>query len=246
MKALDGFILKIKRADTPFYAALKRSAKAILNFNLPAWKWYDSLVLLLETVWYLGLIRPCRWIAITFWRVPLFRSRCASLGKRLSLEVSPTLGGSLELSVGNDVTISGKLAVLAGRVFDRPRVTIGDHVFLGHETTISVNLNVEIEHDVLIASECYITDNFGHPLDAVRRVALEPPDAADIKPIKICRYAWIGRRCIILPGVTIGEGAIVGAGSVVSRSVPAYAIAVGNPARVLEQSPLKPFSNSSS
>jgi acetyltransferase-like isoleucine patch superfamily enzyme len=54
-------------------------------------------------------------------------------------------------------------------------------------------------------------------------------------PIRICRGAWIGARSIILKGVTIGEGAIVGAGSVVTRDVPAFTIVAGNPARILRE-----------
>ena len=54
-------------------------------------------------------------------------------------------------------------------------------------------------------------------------------------PIKICDNAWIGMNCIILKGVTIGEGAIVGAGSVVTKSVPPWTIVGGNPAKVIKE-----------
>lgn len=55
------------------------------------------------------------------------------------------------------------------------------------------------------------------------------------KPVKICDDAWIGMNVIILKGVTIGEGAIVGAGSVVTRDVPSWTIVAGNPAQVVKQ-----------
>jgi acetyltransferase-like isoleucine patch superfamily enzyme len=54
------------------------------------------------------------------------------------------------------------------------------------------------------------------------------------KPIKICDKSWIGFNSIILKGVTIGEGAIVGAGSVVTRDVPPWTIVAGNPAKVIQ------------
>ena len=54
------------------------------------------------------------------------------------------------------------------------------------------------------------------------------------KPIKVCNDAWIGMNVIILKGVTIGEGAIVGAGSVVTKDVPAWTVVAGNPARVVK------------
>lgn len=56
----------------------------------------------------------------------------------------------------------------------------------------------------------------------------------DIKPITIGDYVWIGYNVTILPGVTIGEGAVIGASSVVSKDIPNYAIAVGNPAKVIK------------
>lgn len=61
-------------------------------------------------------------------------------------------------------------------------------------------------------------------------------DLPDISaPVKICRYVWVGGKTIILPGVIIGEGAVIGAGSVVTRSIPPYCVAVGNPAKVIKQ-----------
>lgn len=62
------------------------------------------------------------------------------------------------------------------------------------------------------------------------------PDFVDTaKPVVIGDGAWIAANTIILPGVTVGRGAVVGAGSVVSRSVPDYAVVAGNPARVIKQ-----------
>lgn len=52
-------------------------------------------------------------------------------------------------------------------------------------------------------------------------------------PIRVCRHAWIGARSVILKGVTIGEGAIVGTGSLVTKDVPSWTIVVGNPARAI-------------
>ena len=56
----------------------------------------------------------------------------------------------------------------------------------------------------------------------------------DCKPVRIGRDAWVGMGCIILPGVTIGEGAIVGAGALVTKDVPPFAVAVGSPAQVIK------------
>ena len=55
------------------------------------------------------------------------------------------------------------------------------------------------------------------------------------KPVRICRKAWIGAGATILPGVTVGENAVVGAGSVVTRDVPPMTIVAGNPAKIIRK-----------
>jgi acetyltransferase-like isoleucine patch superfamily enzyme len=76
-------------------------------------------------------------------------------------------------------------------------------------------------------------DSDAHPRDAMERIADLPPRPEEIKPVRICRRAWIGQNAFILKGVTIGEGAVVGVNSVVLADVPPYAVVMGNPARVV-------------
>jgi acetyltransferase-like isoleucine patch superfamily enzyme len=96
-----------------------------------------------------------------------------------------------------------------------------------------VNGEIVIEEDVLIANDCSIVDSDGHHRNARMRAKGMPQAREDVKPVRICRYAWIGQGSMIRKGVTIGEGAIVGAGSVVIKDVPPYCIVLGNPARVV-------------
>src|SRR5438046_10634158 len=67
-----------------------------------------------------------------------------------------------------------------------------------------------------------------------QRVAGCAPDLEDMQPVRICRGAWIGFGALILKGVTIGEGGIVGANSVVTRDVPPRCVVAGSPARVVK------------
>lgn len=91
---------------------------------------------------------------------------------------------------------------------------------------------IEIGDDAQIGPGVHIYTAW-HPIDpTVRRSGLE-----GASPVKIGNNVWIGGGAIILPGVTIGEDSIVGAGSVVTRDVPARVIAVGSPARVAEKLP---------
>lgn len=84
---------------------------------------------------------------------------------------------------------------------------------------------IMIEDDVQIAANVQHLSNNHDPYD--RQILT-------CKPIRICRGVWIGAGATVLPGVTIGKHAIVGAASVVTKDVPDYAVVAGNPARVIK------------
>ena len=110
------------------------------------------------------------------------------------------------------------------------RVKFGRRVFINYNCTFQPAGGVEIGDDVFIGSDVRIyTTN--HPLDPEERAA----GKATVRPVKIGSKVWIGGGAIILPGVEIGEGTTIGAGSVVTRSIPARCVAVGNPAKVIKQ-----------
>jgi acetyltransferase-like isoleucine patch superfamily enzyme len=130
-------------------------------------------------------------------------------------------------------------------------VIIGNNVFIGRSNLICRS-KIEIGDNVFIAWGSYIYDHNSHSLDYRERekdiaqqlvdykggkffIENKNWDVVETKPIKICSNAWIGMNCIILKGVTIGEGAIVGAGSVVTKDVPAWTIVGGNPAVVIKE-----------
>src|SRR5579885_54030 len=104
---------------------------------------------------------------------------------------------------------------------------------IGWNSTIVVNKEVIIEEDVIVSYNCNISDSDGHRREADLRAAGVPPRPEDIRPVRICRNAWIGNGSYIMKGVTIGDGAITGANSVVISNIPPYSLAIGNPAEVL-------------
>jgi len=110
---------------------------------------------------------------------------------------------------------------------------IGSGAFLGHRLSIAVAKEVVIDDGALIAQGCYIGDHDGHPADLALRIQGRPTPPDEVRPVRIGRHAWIGRDTHILKGVTVGEGAVVGAASVVVSDVPSFAVAAGNPARVI-------------
>jgi len=129
-------------------------------------------------------------------------------------------------------------------VFEREstRLSIGDRCFIG-KGIISVAEDIEIGNDVLVSWGVTITDHNSHSVkfsDRRRDVAdwhARNKNWTGVKTGKVVIQdkAWIGFNAIILKGVTIGEGAIVGAGSVVTKDVPPFTIVAGNPARVVRE-----------
>lgn len=151
------------------------------------------------------------------------------------------------LSVGKDCIVSGNF------IFESPtgRVTIGTHSYIGGGTFISRS-SIEIGDNVTIAWGGTFYDHDSHSLDYMSRRKDIDDELNDIrnghnfienkdwtvvnsKPIKICNDAWIGMNVTILKGVTVGEGAIVGASSVVTKDVPAWTVVAGNPAKVVKE-----------
>ena len=110
-------------------------------------------------------------------------------------------------------------------------IVIGDGTGLSG-ASISARCNITIGKKVLIGAGACIWDNDFHPLDAKQRRE-HPTDNPLGSPINIEDDVFIGARALILKGVRIGRGAVVGAGSVVTRDVKAEDIVAGNPARVV-------------
>jgi acetyltransferase-like isoleucine patch superfamily enzyme len=234
MGSIDQFVLRVKRADTPFYTKLKHIAHSAQRYRLPLplpWIWLIEVIHSARGVWGLVWMRFC----VMLYREPLFRRRCESVGDNLYLELLPSISGHVRITLGNDVIVSGALAVGCSRVCEAPELIVGNNVFLGHQVVLHPNKRIVIEDDVLVASNCFITDSNEHPIDMERRIRHEPCTSEEIKPVFIRRGAWLGRGCIVLRGVEIGEGAIIGAGSVVSKNIPPFTIAVGNPATVTRE-----------
>ena len=107
-------------------------------------------------------------------------------------------------------------------------IIIGDNVGISQPALIS-HCSIRIGDNVKLGGTCVLTTDF-HSLDPIIRASSEDQKHRKSAPVTIEHDAFIGARCIILKGVTIGENSIVGAGSVVTKSIPANEIWAGNPA----------------
>lgn len=143
---------------------------------------------------------------------------------------------------GSPLRIGAGSIVESAIAFDRAggAVSIGCNTFIGGSTLVCAE-RIDIGDDVLIAWGCTIVDHDSHSLnwserkDDVVNWYHKNKDWTHVErqPIEIRDKAWIGLNVLILKGVSIGEGAVVGAGSVVTKDVPPYSLVAGNPARII-------------
>ena len=116
-----------------------------------------------------------------------------------------------------------------------PEILIGDNCWFGADNHITANLRIEIGDNVLTGKRVTISDN-NHG-NSERETLGQAPRLREIVskgPVRIGNNVWIGENSVVLSGVTIGDGAIIAAGSIVTKDVPPYAIVGGNAAKVLK------------
>jgi serine acetyltransferase len=229
---IDSYILKIKQAESPGYAGLKKLAKALLTFHPPIPRAMDPIYLFIQYLRILGLETEER-ISVACFRFPVLRAMCVSIGERLQMERIPNVRGSVRIFIGDDVRLSGQSTISGGRVFPDPEFRVGNRSFIGAGCVFSIAKSITIGDDVLIAGGCTISDYSAHPVDPEKRIAGLQVDPEDVRPVRIENRAWLGKGATVLPGVTIGDGAVVGAAAVVTKDVPPGRICVGNPGRLL-------------
>jgi acetyltransferase-like isoleucine patch superfamily enzyme len=123
----------------------------------------------------------------------------------------------------------GVVLLCSGEPLSHPKIYIGASTYINRHTFLDATLSITIGKDCAIGPGCYITDH-----DHGQDLSL-PPLAQPMfsEPTQIGDRVWLGANVTVLKGVTIGENTTVGAGSVVTKDLPAGAIAVGVPAKVI-------------
>lgn len=120
----------------------------------------------------------------------------------------------------------------------------GDNIFLGNNVIVGMNCTFVDNQEIRIGDQVMIASNVqiytsSHPVSPNERLVADFKERGTTffrtyaRPVKIEDNVWIGGGCILLPGVTVGKNSVIGAGSVVNRSVPANCVAAGNPCRVI-------------
>jgi acetyltransferase-like isoleucine patch superfamily enzyme len=227
-------LTRIRKGEGPFWGRVKWAIKSALRIHIPVF-WLTRPLFAALYHLHVGIREGLGWLVRFFWNEPLFRSQCESVGPGLQMEQLPYIAGSGRITLGANVTFGGKPVFIFGnRGEQAPRLTIGDHTFIGHLTSFACSSSITVGRDCLIAGNVQVSDYDGHPVDAERRRAGDPTPPEGVRPVTIGDDVWIGHSAIILKGVTIGDRSIIGAGAVVTRDIPPDCVAAGNPARVVK------------
>jgi len=175
-------------------------------------------------------------IKISTW---FFAKRCGHFGKNSIILPFYSLRGinARNIFIGDGVSI-GMFAWIStvesfnGKKYS-PRIEIGDGTSIGRYCAILANKKITIEKNVLISFRVLITDH-SHEYSNIG-IPISMQGITDGKPVLIKEGVFIGSNCAVLPGVTIGKNSVIGANSAVTKDVPDYCVAAGNPAKIIRQ-----------
>jgi serine acetyltransferase len=179
---------------------------------------------------YLAARTVCYFLKRVFVCEPLLKASCKRYGKGTHTGVYVHwIHGQGDILLGDNVLLDGKCSITFSPWFTpAPTLEIGDNTMIGHGCAFNIGKRITIGKHCQIATNVWMLDSNGHPAgDPAERKAGLPPRPEEVQPIVIGDNVWIGSRSIIFPGVTIGEGSIISAGSLVRGSVPPYAVVAG-------------------
>ena len=164
-----------------------------------------------------------------------YKRKFARAGEDVRINVPFQIKSPERISIGSNVYI-GRGAILEVWGDNKDAfINIGNDVCIAVDCHIGAINGVTIDNGVLIAGKVLIEDHLHG--NTTRDDLLIKPVARELVSkgkIHICENVWIGENVVVMPGVTIGKGAIIGANSTVTKSIPEYSVAVGSPAKVIK------------
>lgn len=162
-------------------------------------------------------------------RAAVMRRSGANLGAKVRVGPRCRFWMPRGIAMGERVTLEGEVWLKLAA--PQARLEVGACTFFARGCHVNVLERVEIGAHCLFGPRCVIVDH-NHGILPNRRIDEQPCVA---KPIRIGDDVWMGTGAVVLPGVSIGAGAVVGAQAVVTRDVPPMAVVAGNPARILRK-----------
>jgi serine acetyltransferase len=210
---------------------LRWTYRSVHRFSVPA-----PRIIVKPMLWLFLLVRNAYYFAVrVFICEPLFKAYCTKYGKNLHTGCYiHWIQGKGDIFIGDNVLMDGKTGIAFAASFsDCPTLQIGNNTGIGHGCSFTIGKLISIGNNCSLSGDISIMDSSGHGTDPVTRWARKPPRPEDVRPVIIRDGVWIGKHCIIFPGVRIGEGSVISAGSVVRSHVPPYSVVAGNPAKVM-------------
>ena len=171
----------------------------------------------------LGYKLNCAWhVLLGRW----YLRRCTRVGRLPRVYGRPQIANLGEIVIGDkfrflSTTVTSEMVAYPGG-----RLEIGDGVFINYGASLSAHKLVRIGDGCQLGSYACLMDNDYHSVE-------EREKPSESKAIVLGRNVWLGVRVIVLKGVTIGDNAVIGAGSVVTRDIPANCLAAGVPAKII-------------
>lgn len=177
------------------------------------------------SAWWFRLRHTARQVR-TVLAARIYLRRCTRVGRLAQAVGCPRIENAGTMLIGDHVrihsmTVPTELVTMPGGILE-----IGERTFVNYGVSISAHQLVRIGRHCLLGTYVNIMDNHWHDILDRR---LTPPS----RPVILEDNVWLGNRVIVLPGVTIGHDSVIGAGAVVTKSLPPRCVAAGNPARVL-------------
>jgi len=145
--------------------------------------------------------------------------------------------GQNYISIGENVTIGKRSCITAwNRSEYLPEIIIGNNVDIGDDCHITAINKITIGNNVLFGKKITISDNSHGSCDNYEELKLHPSQRVVTSKgeVIVNDNVWIGDKATILPNITIGKGAVVGANSVVTKNVPNHCVVAGNPAKIIK------------
>ena len=165
------------------------------------------------------------------WHVLLGRwylRRCTRVGRLPRVYGRPRITNLGEIVIGDRFRFFSATATSEMVAHPEGKLEIGDGVFINYGASLSSHKLVRIGDGCQIGSHACLMDNDYHSVEDRER-------PCESKPIILGRNVWLGVRVIVLKGVVIGDNAVIGAGSVVTRDIPANCLAAGVPAKIIRR-----------
>ena len=166
---------------------------------------------------------------VTFWSNNLHAGKDCVFSRTERME----FGKNIRFGEGTKIYAITLFDSPQGEQIFTPTLIVGNNVQITSSLQLYAMKEIIIEDNVLFAANVFVSDGF-HGYSRTD-IPYKDQHYSELKPIRICESSWIGQNVVILPGVTIGKFSIIGANSVVTKSIPDYSIAAGLPARVIKK-----------